>query len=292
MKRLFSTLLSLSLLVTITGNLSAQLLYEVNSPGGKTSHLFGTLHLMKSGHLKDNYPKVIDAYQAADKVVVETVIDSSKLPALGQMALLSEGQLSDLFTEEQYQQIEEVMPRYSSYPMAMLKRFKPIQLLLMITMKQYQNLELPMQAASGTAVDQYFATAAKEQGKQVIALESLREQFNLLFNELSDSAQAEMLLETLDNPEEGQALAQQLARLYQNQALTGLGQLYQNHKEDFQNMSFLLEERNQQWMQKLPKVLDEGNAFVAVGALHLPLEEGLLARLEAQGYEITPAKLR
>jgi hypothetical protein len=292
MPRILSTLLSLSLVMTLVGSLQAQLLYEVKSPGGKTSHLFGTLHLMKSGHLKAHYPKVMEAYQAADKVVVETVIDSSKLPALGQMALLSEGELSDLFTPEEYEQIKEVMPQYSSYPMAMLKRFKPIQLLLMITMKQYQNLELPMQAASGTAVDQYFATAAKEHGQQVVALESLREQFHLLFNELSDSAQAEMLLETMDNPEEGQALAQQMARLYKNQALEDLGQLYQDHKEDFQNMSFLLEERNQRWMQKLPAILDDGNAFVAVGALHLPMEEGLLALLEAQGYEVTATKLR
>lgn len=289
MKRIL-TLFHLVLALFFTGGLEGQLLYEVTSPQGKTSYLFGTLHLMKSGHFRENYPEVNKAYQNAKMVVVETVIDSSQLPKLGRLALLEEGDLSDLLTEAEYQQVEKVMPQYSPYPMAMLKRFKPMQLMLMVTMKQYQELGLSMQNAEGMVVDQYFGWAARQNGQEVVALESLKEQFNLLFNAMSDSAQADMLMEMIQNPQESQDLARKMARLYQKGKLKRLGVLYQKEEGEFQNMGFLLEERNKRWMEKLPAILAQGDAFVAVGALHLPLENGLLRLLEKQGYEVKPVK--
>ena len=50
----------------------------------------------------------------------------------------------------------------------------------------------------------------------------------------------------------------------------------------------LLVERNTLWMPELVRELERGNAVVAVGALHLPSEDGLLAMLEAEGFEISP----
>jgi hypothetical protein len=40
-------------------------------------------------------------------------------------------------------------------------------------------------------------------------------------------------------------------------------------------------------VERLRPRLAEGGAFVAVGALHLPGEEGILRLLERQGYRVT-----
>jgi uncharacterized protein YbaP (TraB family) len=48
----------------------------------------------------------------------------------------------------------------------------------------------------------------------------------------------------------------------------------------------LVEGRNESFMQELLPLLAEGGQFVAVGALHLPGEGGLLARIEAAGYRL------
>jgi len=45
--------------------------------------------------------------------------------------------------------------------------------------------------------------------------------------------------------------------------------------------------RNRMWMPRLLPLLEQGNAFVAVGALHLPGEDGLIELLRAEGWTVT-----
>ena len=49
----------------------------------------------------------------------------------------------------------------------------------------------------------------------------------------------------------------------------------------------LIDNRNHTMAERLQPFLADGNAFVAVGALHLPGEEGLVKLLPGQGYRIS-----
>ena len=40
-------------------------------------------------------------------------------------------------------------------------------------------------------------------------------------------------------------------------------------------------------LERMLPSLQQGNSFVAIGALHLPGKQGLLAMLEQQGYTLT-----
>jgi len=48
----------------------------------------------------------------------------------------------------------------------------------------------------------------------------------------------------------------------------------------------LLVDRNHRMAERMEQYLQQGKAFVAVGALHLPGEDGLLNLLEQQGYTL------
>ena len=48
----------------------------------------------------------------------------------------------------------------------------------------------------------------------------------------------------------------------------------------------LLWQRNEKMVQRLKPLFDEGKVFVAVGAMHLPGEKGILRRLEQQGFVV------
>ncbi|MFL9989028.1 TraB/GumN family protein [Paraburkholderia sediminicola] len=53
----------------------------------------------------------------------------------------------------------------------------------------------------------------------------------------------------------------------------------------------MVEERNAAWMPKLHTYLDEGNAVIVVGTMHLPGESGLIQKLRNDGYKVDAISL-
>lgn len=53
----------------------------------------------------------------------------------------------------------------------------------------------------------------------------------------------------------------------------------------------IIAERNQAWMPRLMKHLNDGQAFIIVGAAHLPGPQGLIALLRSRGYQVEPILL-
>ncbi len=51
-------------------------------------------------------------------------------------------------------------------------------------------------------------------------------------------------------------------------------------------MKRLLTDRNYIMADRMQSILQKGNAFIAIGAMHLPGEEGVLSLLNKQGYKI------
>jgi uncharacterized protein YbaP (TraB family) len=51
--------------------------------------------------------------------------------------------------------------------------------------------------------------------------------------------------------------------------------------------SLLLDTRNQRMAERAVPFIAEGNAIIAVGALHLPGETGLVQFLRDRGYKVT-----
>jgi uncharacterized protein YbaP (TraB family) len=49
----------------------------------------------------------------------------------------------------------------------------------------------------------------------------------------------------------------------------------------------LVIDRNRRMVDRMGELLQQGNAFVAVGALHLPGEQGILQLLADRGYRVT-----
>ena len=62
----------------------------------------------------------------------------------------------------------------------------------------------------------------------------------------------------------------------------------ENSRPEF--MKALLDQRNADWLTKLPEILKNGTTFVAVGALHLPGQNGIIEGLKRLGYTVTPVR--
>lgn len=57
-----------------------------------------------------------------------------------------------------------------------------------------------------------------------------------------------------------------------------------------QEKATLIDDRNKKWAKQLPAIMKEAPTFIAVGALHLPGENGILNLLKQQGYTVDPVK--
>jgi uncharacterized protein YbaP (TraB family) len=64
--------------------------------------------------------------------------------------------------------------------------------------------------------------------------------------------------------------------------------MYADSDIDDRFMLELVDKRNQRMVDRMQDYLTEGNAFIAIGALHLPRAEGVLHLLEQRGYTVTP----
>ena len=49
-------------------------------------------------------------------------------------------------------------------------------------------------------------------------------------------------------------------------------------------------ERNNRWLRKIEVILKDRTCLIAVGAMHLPADKGLIALLRAKGYNVQPAR--
>jgi uncharacterized protein YbaP (TraB family) len=144
------------------------------------------------------------------------------------------------------------------------------------------------------ALDRTLQQAADARGTPVFGLESLKEQI-AAFSGASESEQVEGLRLTLDlNPgldttfaEMKEAyLAGDLDRLHAMAQSMYAGQDPRLAKQFEQQF---IEDRNKRMASRVVRHVKQGEAFIAVGALHLSGDNGILRLLEARGYKVTRA---
>lgn len=273
-------------------NLNAQkapLLWKVTSPETKTtSYIFGTYHLVGSDYLKD-HELVRNAYDDASTVVVETVLDSSAIMVVAMKGMMLDHSLKDLVDSADYALLKTELEAVLGMPIEQLSNFKPIMISTMYSLAKAQEATPESFSYGGSPIDLYFADEGKRNGKEIIPLETALEQSEILFEGQTVEEQAMALVENVKAEVEDD-LSSEVLDAYMAEDLDRLWKLNEDWDDSMGEMTVLLDERNKKWIPKLKPVLDTGNAFIAVGALHLPGKVGVLELLKKEGYKVEPVK--
>lgn len=285
MKRI-ATVLAL-LFIAFQSNAQSSLLWEIESPSGKTSYLYGTYHLLGSDFLMER-PAVLKAYQSSHTVVVETIIDSNELPALGMLSLMPGKSLKAMCDSLDYLLLKNKLEPVMGMDLAVLDMIKPIVMSTAYAVGMATDLTPDSLKYGGLPMDMYFARNGEKNGKKIVTLETLRQQMEILMNSQSPEEQLEDLLEMLKEEEETSSLTQGILQTYFDNDVDQLYRLTMESGSEMGDMEALLDKRNVAWIPELEKLLEEGNAFIAVGALHLPGEIGVIELLREKGYKLTP----
>jgi uncharacterized protein len=265
--------------------------YAVTGNGLKdTSWIFGTYHLVNNSYLNE-IPVVKKAHTKSKAVVVEIEMDSAKMMQAATVGIMFDKKLTDLLEKPFTDSLDAELKATLQVGIEALNQLKPMNIMVTLSMVYLMkdNKEL-MKKYTGLPLDQFFATEGKLKGKRVIALETIEEQMNLLFNSPMEK-QIEQLKYFIRNKEEGIASGNDLLKTWFTHDLNKMYQISQKALDNFGSEEELLKNRNNNWIKKLPTIIQNQSSFIAVGALHLSGPNGIVQLLEQKGYTLTPLKL-
>jgi uncharacterized protein YbaP (TraB family) len=294
MKKTFLlALLCLSLTTTLFSQDKQQqtsLLWKVSENGlSKPSFLFGTYHFLSGGFV-DTLPAVREAYAASEAVVGELVIDSTIQGPMMEASLLQGTTLQRLLPDTLYTKTSKWFKEEAGLDLIKLDGLNPLTIMtaaLAITHQKY----FPSKPDE-VQLDTYFQNLAKRDGKRILGLESIQVQINAMFKQITLARQVALLNETFKEKDGLKSAIAVMNDAYIKNDLNALHQLMYAETYRPEEMKSLLDDRNNYWMEQLPKLMKEQPLFVAVGALHLVGESGLVNQLRKKGYTVTPIKLK
>jgi len=275
---------------------SGTLLWKVSGKDlTKPSYILGTLHL-KPGEYLDSIPGARAALQSCEQVVGEVnMSDMTAMQMQAQQAMMmtSDTTYRMLYSEEDYRFVNEKVTSFIGAGLGQMGMLKPAAINQMVVIFAYQKYFPDINVEN--TLDVYIQTEARKEQKSVLGLETADHQLYVLFGMTSLQRQADVLLCTMKNIDKLLAFAPELINDY-NQG--DLDKLYQSLEKSNEicpplpsEIDALNKDRNTAWMQKLPEMMKEKSSFIAVGALHLAGEEGLLNLLKEAGYTVEPVGL-
>lgn len=268
------------LLFTAAGGERA-LLFEISAPAAPPCYLFGTFH-SEDPRVLALSPAALDAFERSPVFILEMIPDAQTMTRSMEIMVYGDGRdLALVVGAPLYRRLVAALAELG-LPEAAIQGFKPWAAATL--------LALPP-ARTGEFLDIHLYRTALAAGKEVIGLETIEEQV-AVFDSLGEEDQILMLKETLDTRHQLPLVFERLIEAYLDRDLTALALLGDEYlgqgapglAEKFRRAA--LDDRNQRMAARLDAYLRAGGCFIAVGALHLPGEDGLLARLGRAGLRV------
>lgn len=271
-------------------SLNAQLLWRIDGNGlAQASYLFGTHHLIPAEFL-ENVPGVFQAFRATETVIGEMVLYNIEASEkIMQASRLPVGiTMESLLSADDWAIVDLELQRTLRMGLRELALLRPNMINTLYTIELFGQFT---DAAGDIKLDSYFQILAIQENKRILGLETVEQQLEALFGS-SLQREAEMLVKTVQMREEVIAGIKELNRLYKAGEIEKLYQFSQNSNSPTaftaEEAARLNSDRNQRWAQILPDLMRESPSFIAVGALHLGGEQGLINLLRQQGFRVSP----
>jgi len=287
--------------VLVAAGASAQLLYRISGNGLKSpSYIIGTHHLAKVEFV-DKIAGVEDALKATEQVYGELGWDELTNPdsirMLQESMLLPDGQtLKTVLSQEQFDKLDAHLTRMMgvglSNPqvMAQMGRLSPAAIVVQLQMLSYLQKHAGEFNPAST-FDQYFQTRAKTDNKFFGGLETVSFQARVLFGSTPMKRQIEQMMCLIDNHEFSAEMMDKMSEAFYAQDIEALkkamdAKIGNTCDSTPEEEALLIDNRNAEWLKKMPGIMSAKPTFFAVGAGHLPGSKGVLQLLRNAGYTV------
>jgi len=271
-------------------------LWKIEKPGVAPSYLLGTMHL-SDPRISDLSAKAkvaiaqsksvaLEVADLSDKAVADAMTKAANIMVYTDGKTTLNGQLSD----DEYKKVQQVVTK-SGMPGELASLIKPWLVSMLLATSDCER----KQVASGAVVlDLKVAAEAKKNGIAVGGLETIEDQLTALAA-VPDDQQVAMLKVGLKYTDRADDMMETLVQMYVKRqigaampfqvALAAESGTPESAFDGFKKT--LLVDRNVKMRDAAAPMLEKGNAFIAVGGLHLPGPTGLVALLRERGYIVT-----
>lgn len=258
--------------------------------------LFGTYHFRHT-RTQDHLDRLTPMITAAEAVYLEMSGQDQKafqdtIARDPSIMFITEGKtLPELLGDTDWQHFRAEMEN-RRIPGIMAAKFKPLWAAMMLGIG-------PCEARNGAmqdeGIDALIGQHAEMSGTPSRSLEDFSDVLSALDEEPLDK-QLDMIRMALSWPENSDDISYTIRKRYLKQEVALIWEFSRfltlehggaSAEEDFARLErVLLTERNTAWVAKLMKEVPGQRVFVAVGAGHLPGENGVLQLLAEEGFEI------
>lgn len=301
MKRITTLMLLLSIVAV---GAKAQLLYKISGNGlSIPSYVIGTYHVAPVSFV-DSVPGIRQALAAVEQVYgelnMEDELKPENLQKMKAAMTLPEGTtLSSLLSKDEMERLKkrlrEVMGTDMTNPMVsqQLNQLSPMTLSTQLSLLNYLKKTPGFDPTN--LFDSYFQKVAKEQGKGVGGLESLDFQIKILYQGQSIERQKELLMCQIDNWDFTEQMADGVIKAFFTQDLNAIKEAVDMKMGNScdstpEEEAAMIYNRNANWLQLMPAIMQAKPTLFAVGAAHLPGEKGVLQLLQTAGYTVEAVK--
>jgi uncharacterized protein YbaP (TraB family) len=258
------------------------LLWRVDKPGSAPSHVYGTIHVADA-RLAELPPLVRERFERAKSLMLEFVPDPYSRERFLEAAMFLDRQtLTEKIGPDDFERaVEQLQP--IGLPREVVNKLKPWGVLL--------NLRNPKRAEHGAPLDSQLLELARARRLPLDQIEGVEEQI-FTFDEFPMESQVALLKHSLAHRAELAELAERTLDAYLAGDLAGIWRLRERfvarHPQIAAHQAVMtkrvVHDRSVVMALRMQRHLRRGAAFVALGALHLYGEKGVLALLEADGY--------
>ena len=257
------------------------LLYEISGNGLITpSYIYGTIHIIcKSDFVMTEATK--QKFGTSQQIYLEIDMDDpTMMSEMQKNMMMTDGStLKTLMSETDYQTVANFFRDTLKTNIGMMTKMKPFVL---------ASFALPKMLSCPTqSYEESFVKMASEQHKEILGLETVKDQFDAI-DKMGMKEQADlMLVDMVKNWNENKTEFKTMTAHYKSQDVDLM--MEDMTKSKMSNKTFekdLLENRNSNWIPKITKIMAEKPTFFAVGAGHLGGEKGVISLLRKQGFTV------
>ena len=263
--------------------LASGLLYTISKDGDLRGYLLGTVH-SDDPRVLNFSAEFTEALNTCDRFAMELVPDQPTLSRLMDFMHYTDGTtLASRIGEERYRRLLKAVETY---------RLGADQLATMKVWAAMMTISIPP-PENGLFMDLSLALQAAGSGLRVVGLETLDEQLSFL-EDMPEEQQLLMLDQALDEFDELGKFYDELISTYLLEDLDELKTLSEKQMDELPDEASQyffdkgIDGRNLRMADRLNTELESATVFAAVGALHLPGENGLVSLLRTKGYTVEP----